>query len=389
VLQPLAADTLADVGTLGRARGPLTSLARGLIFVERFDEADFLIGRLEAAAERFGSPRPIAFLAFIHGWTLIRMGRLTEALERIGRSLSFVDLVPMVDAFASVGHADILLQLGRLSECDAWCERVEAIATSRGESNALLFLWDVVGRRRLREGRVAEACEVYERLETTVKRQGIGEPCVPPWARHAVGAYLAAGQVEDAARVVDWVEGHASGLPCRFPRIATATGRAQLAEVRGDRHAADAAFGSALALHDQAHLPLEKVETLLAYGGFLRRQGQLGRARPLLAEALELAEASGAEWLASQARDELSVAGGRRRRRHQEPGRLTAQEQRVAELAASGATNPEIARQLYLSVSTVETHLERVYAKLGIHSRRELMARASGPPATRPQIEEA
>jgi DNA-binding CsgD family transcriptional regulator len=317
------------------------------------------------------------------------MGRLTEALERIGRSLSFVDLVPMVDAFASVGHADILLQLGRLSECDAWCERVEAIATSRGESNALLFLWDVVGRRRLREGRVAEACEIYERLETTVKRQGIGEPCVPPWARHAVGAYLAAGQVEDAARVVDWVEGHASGLPCRFPRIAAATGRAQLAEVRGDRHAADAAFGSALALHDQAYLPLEKVETLLAYGGFLRRQGQLGRARPLLAEALELAEASGAEWLASQARDELSVAGGRRRRRHQEPGRLTAQEQRVAELAASGATNPEIARQLYLSVSTVETHLERVYAKLGIHSRRELMARASGPPATRPQIEEA
>jgi DNA-binding NarL/FixJ family response regulator len=108
-----------------------------------------------------------------------------------------------------------------------------------------------------------------------------------------------------------------------------------------------------------------------------------------LAAALELAEASGAEWLASQARDELRVAGGRRRRRHQEPGGLTAQEQRVAELAASGATNPEIARQLYLSVSTIETHLERVFAKLGIHSRRELMARASGLPATGRATEQA
>jgi DNA-binding NarL/FixJ family response regulator len=93
-----------------------------------------------------------------------------------------------------------------------------------------------------------------------------------------------------------------------------------------------------------------------------------------------MGEASGAEWLAGQARDELRVAGGRRRRRHEDPSRLTAQEQRVAELAATGATNPEIARQFYLSVSTVETHLERVYAKLGIHSRRELMARSPGPP---------
>jgi DNA-binding CsgD family transcriptional regulator len=382
VLWPLAADPLADVGTLGRARGPLTNLARGLIFVERFEEADLVIGRLEAAAERFGSPRPIAFLAFIHGWALIRMGRLTQAQERIGRSLSLVDLVPMVDAFASVGQADILLSMGRLSECEAWCERVEALATARGESNALLFLWDVRGRRHLREGRVATACETYARLEATVRRLGIGEPCVPPWARHAASAYLAAGRIEDAARVVDWVEAHASQLPCRFPRIAAATGRAQLAEVRGDREAADSAFASALALHDGVDLPLEKVETLLAYGGFLRRHGQLARARPLLAEALELAEASEAEWLASQARDDLRVAGGRRRRRREEPGRLTTQEQRVAELVATGATNPEIARQLYLSVSTIETHLERVYAKLGIHSRRELMARASRPPTT-------
>jgi DNA-binding NarL/FixJ family response regulator len=57
---------------------------------------------------------------------------------------------------------------------------------------------------------------------------------------------------------------------------------------------------------------------------------------------------------------------------------LTAQERRVAQFAAAGQTNPQIARELQLSVSTVETHIEHIYAKLGVHSRRELMLAASG-----------
>ncbi len=124
-------------------------------------------------------------------------------------------------------------------------------------------------------------------------------------------------------------------------------------------------------------LPLEYVETLLAYGGFLRRNGQPARARPLLARAVEVAETAGADWLADLSRTELRVAGGRRRRGS--PGTLTAQEERVAGLVATGATNAEIARQLYLSLSTVETHLERIYLKLGIHSRHKLIAMAAAP----------
>jgi DNA-binding CsgD family transcriptional regulator len=122
-------------------------------------------------------------------------------------------------------------------------------------------------------------------------------------------------------------------------------------------------------------LPLEKVETLLEYGAFLRRTGEPARARPLLAEALRLAEATGAAWLAGYVRAELLVAGGRRRGR-EEQEQLTAQEDRVARLAAAGRSNQEIARQLWLSVSTVESHLHRIYAKLGIQSRRALIASA-------------
>jgi DNA-binding CsgD family transcriptional regulator len=104
----------------------------------------------------------------------------------------------------------------------------------------------------------------------------------------------------------------------------------------------------------------------------LRRRGQLAQARRVLARAIEVAEAARAGWLAGLARAELRVAGGRRRR--PASGELTAQEGRVAALAATGAGNPQIARQLSVSVSTVETHLEHIYAKLGIHSRHELIA---------------
>jgi DNA-binding CsgD family transcriptional regulator len=77
--------------------------------------------------------------------------------------------------------------------------------------------------------------------------------------------------------------------------------------------------------------------------------------------------------LADQARDELTVAGGRRRRTREDPTRLTAQERRVAQLAAAGHSNKAIAAQLSLSSKTIEYHLAQVYTKLGINSRRQLM----------------
>ena len=79
------------------------------------------------------------------------------------------------------------------------------------------------------------------------------------------------------------------------------------------------------------------------------------------------------------------MARGRRRPR-ESPDSLTPQEQRVAELAGAGRSCREIASQLSLSIRTIETHLHRIYAKLGIHSQRALMAMANSAAAapTRP-----
>jgi DNA-binding NarL/FixJ family response regulator len=99
---------------------------------------------------------------------------------------------------------------------------------------------------------------------------------------------------------------------------------------------------------------------------------------PPLREALQRAQGHGLALHAAAAQRELSAAGGRRRRAVEDRDELTPAQQRVAELAADGLTNAEIAGRLYVSVNTVETHLRRIYSKLGIHSRRGLM-RAGRP----------
>jgi DNA-binding NarL/FixJ family response regulator len=344
--------------------------------VERFADADRAFAAARASAEKAAAPEAIAALAVGHSYTLTRMGRFDDALEAINTAIALQDLVPLV-AYASVGRAYIQLYRGELADSDRWVQRAEVVATTRGELNAQVFLAEVLGHRLLREGAAAEACEQYVRLQAITARMGVGEPCLPPWPRHAIAAYLAAGRVADAERVLAWLDHAAGPLPCRFPRIAAATGRAWLAELRENHDEADTQFRAALALHDGVDLPVEHAETLLAYGGFLRRSGQPSQARPLLARAAATAEAAGAPWLAGFARQELKIAGGRRRRAAS-PGTLTPQEERVAALAATGVANADIARQLSVSVSTIETHLEHIYAKLGIHTRYQLIALATG-----------
>jgi DNA-binding NarL/FixJ family response regulator len=77
---------------------------------------------------------------------------------------------------------------------------------------------------------------------------------------------------------------------------------------------------------------------------------------------------------ADEARSELARLGGRRR---QDPDELTPTELRVAELAADGLANKEVASALFITVRTVEEHLKHAYAKLGIRSRTQLARRLS------------
>jgi DNA-binding NarL/FixJ family response regulator len=115
---------------------------------------------------------------------------------------------------------------------------------------------------------------------------------------------------------------------------------------------------------------LEHARALCDLGAALRRTNHRREARAPLAESLEIATDCGAEPLAARARDELLAAGARPRRTAlRGPDALTASERRVAELAAAGRANREIAAELVVTVRTVEFHLSRAYTKLGVKSR--------------------
>ena len=118
---------------------------------------------------------------------------------------------------------------------------------------------------------------------------------------------------------------------------------------------------------------LEHARVLVDLGAALRRANQRSRAADALRQALEIASHGGALALAARARQELHALGLRPRRAALTgPQSLTGSERRVADLAASGLTNPQIAQVLFVTVRTVEVHLTHVYQKLGITSRTEL-----------------
>src|SRR5262249_14757285 len=120
---------------------------------------------------------------------------------------------------------------------------------------------------------------------------------------------------------------------------------------------------------------LEHARALIELGAALRRSNQRAAAREPLREGLDLAYRCGAGRLAQRATDELRATGARPRRASL-TGReaLTPSERRVAELAAGGMTNPEIAQAVFVTLNTVEGHLRHVYQKLSVSSRKQLPA---------------
>jgi DNA-binding CsgD family transcriptional regulator len=125
---------------------------------------------------------------------------------------------------------------------------------------------------------------------------------------------------------------------------------------------------------------LEHARALADLGAALRRAGHRADSREILRPALDLAHRCGAHALSARARTELITAGGRRRRLVLTGlDSLTTSERRVAQLAAAGLANRDIAQQLFITTRTVEGHLTHAYQKLDITSREQLPAALATP----------
>jgi DNA-binding NarL/FixJ family response regulator len=137
--------------------------------------------------------------------------------------------------------------------------------------------------------------------------------------------------------------------------------------------AAEPLYREAIERLSRTRLRPELARSRLLYGEWLRRANRRTDAREQLRAAHDAFVSMGADAFAERARHELLATGAKVRKRVDETrDELTPQEEHIARLARDGMTNPQIGAELYLSPRTVEWHLNKVFTKLGIRSRREL-----------------
>lgn len=198
---------------------------------------------------------------------------------------------------------------------------------------------------------------------------GIDHPGLLPWRRPAALAALALGDRKRAERLT--AEAVERARSCGVPRaIAQAL---RTAAALGEGAPRIELLEQAVSVLDASPADLERAHALTELGSVLRRAGRRERAQVTLREALQLADRMGALPLADAALHELRATGARpRRAAFTGTDALTPAEHRVAQLAAGGLTNREIAEQLFVTVKTVQTHLAHTYRKLDVTSRREL-----------------
>jgi DNA-binding CsgD family transcriptional regulator len=198
--------------------------------------------------------------------------------------------------------------------------------------------------------------------------------------------------VEAAVRSA--VPERAAGALQRLHGIARACGTdwALGAEARSralvsDGEAAESLYREAIDRLGRTRLRVDLARARLLYGEWLRRQRRRRDARDQLASAYEIFDSAGAAAFAERARIELRASGGQTNERAVEMrDPLTAQEALIARLAGEGASNPEIAAQLFISPATVAYHLRKVFTKLGIGSRSQLAPALPARPGAAPPV---
>ena len=338
-----------------------------LILCEDYQAAERALAAAIQDARRRGSALGFAMASCFRAVTFLGRGRLDRAEAEAENALATVPrahgiVFPTVQAVL----AAVLLERGQLDEAERRLGR-----SSLPEGSGILELTRLAGEGQLRRqrGDLTGAVEAFERCGAGLAAAKIRNPAVLGWRS---GAALALVELGDSARAARLVEeelelARAFGAPGAIGAALHATA---LVETNGRR---EQALRTALGVLEGSQKPLARARVLVDLGATLRRAGTPKAAREPLRQGLDLAERCGAKLLALRATEEVAAAGSRPRRTALSgTGALTTRERQMAELAASGMSNREIAKSLYVTVKTVEWHLRHTFRKLGVSSRHEL-----------------
>jgi DNA-binding CsgD family transcriptional regulator len=344
-------------------------LATAVLAAADLDEALLPYEDAIAAAHRSGSILALAEAKGCHLHAFLWRGELAEAEAECGQAVAACEAWGTPWAYPVALLADAQMEQGKLDAAAAALTRVRSEA--RPESAAFVFLHDSRARLRILRGDVAGGRDKLLEVGRLFEAVGGQNPALVTWRSHAAHACMRLGDQDEARRLA--TEELAFARAWGAPRaLATALRASGLIE-GGPKglvlleEAVDAAANSPARL--------EQAKARTALGVALHRANRRSEAREQLRQALDLATLCGATPLAARAETELRATGARPRRIAQRGVEsLTPSERRVAELAAEGPTNREIAQTLFVTQRTVEVHLTSVYRKLEIDSRSQLAA---------------
>jgi DNA-binding CsgD family transcriptional regulator len=305
--------------------------------------------------------------------TEIWRGNFTEATAfaegAMDRALQLGDDMALFVARAS--GAACAAYTGRVDQ--ARRDIIEALAASERCATRNFILWVCVvttaGFLEVSLGNYAAAVTALEPLLATVEAEPRGtEILLAAFLPDAAEALIHLRLLNEARPLIEALEDNGGRLDRAWMLAVGGRCRAMLLAAEGDLDAAVDAAAEAMSQHERLPMPFERARTQLILGQLQRRQRHREASTTALREALDTFEHLGAPLWADRARAELArtdVSSAR-------ASELTVSERRVAELAASGMTNRDVASALFISPKTVEANLVRIYSKLGIHSRAEL-----------------
>jgi DNA-binding CsgD family transcriptional regulator len=357
---------------------PTAKIGLALTGMDRFDDARVALEAAAEACRLAGDEDGLGGMALHLIELEVRAGRLVAAQAWLD---VHIEMTSGSGSWQSTHVSDYAESLVLAHRGDG--ERAVSVAL-RGHEHAervgdvgfAMQLDRVAAIGQLRLGRYAEAADRLQRAHARLLDIGVDEPGGFPMHIDEIEALVGAGRLDEAAVRLAELQGLASTLG----RTRLAGGALQceglLVTAQGDADAGIVLLAEATRTFDAGGFPWEAARARLAHGTALRRSRQRGAAREVLLEAEAGFEASVARGWADLAREEAARVSGR----VASAGTLTETEERITDLVAEGLSNKDVAAQLFLSPKTVESHLSRIYAKLGVRTRTELAARRHQPP---------
>ena len=384
-LDPRALEILALAAPVDAA----ARITAGVREAARVDEADpsrtqllafaaYAAGDLGTSIELMDRAAPIlraqgrlgllAQLLAVRGWAGINTGELSDAIRYLEEAnrLAIETRQPIWTAISTMGRAV-------LSGFQGEERTAEQLITEAAEPVAALRLSIVVakaefarGVTHLTAGRHSEAFDHFARMfdpDGPAYHEVVARAAAP----YVIECAVRAGRNDEARSMMAVLEALGKRTPAALVHIALRFARPLLA----DESEAQDLYESAL--NSEPKWPLYFARLEMSYGTWLRRQRRITDSRPHLRAARDTFDALGLQPWADKARGELRASGEKTPEAPRAPRQsLSPQELQIAQMAASGLSNREIADRLFLSHRTVGAHLYRVYPKLHIASRSEL-----------------